>query len=143
MVRFHFEPVFGDEHCSAPANRHSLHKMYRFLRHKGETFDGGFPDDEAKWRPLWELLRLTFFVDGNDPDVAIVAARSRAVSLPTADGVYEQLWKALKEDDLEGVAKALHEKPDVVNLPHADEVRVQYQMEARGRGHTSATISRD
>ena len=39
-----------------------LHRLFRFLEYCGETFEGGFPYDVAKWAALQELIRNEYNV---------------------------------------------------------------------------------
>lgn len=126
-----YEPVFGEENYRTADYRQPLHGLYCFLRQRGETFLGPFPVDEAKWRPLCELMRMTFYVEGKDPAMAVLYARRReAAEGSQAEEARDRLWDALRDGDLEAVAEVVSQEPQLINMPHVDEVRGQAGRQA-------------
>ena len=51
-----------DKHALLAPRKASLRGFYDFLESSGETFEGGYPYDAAKWRPLQLLIREHYFV---------------------------------------------------------------------------------
>ena len=47
-----------DKHKLLAPRKASLRGFYDFLESSGETFEGGYPYDQAKWRPLQLLLTV-------------------------------------------------------------------------------------
>jgi ketosteroid isomerase-like protein len=97
---------------------HKLFDIYAFLVRRGEAFEGGFPHDPAKWQPLWELIRMTFYTSGEEWSCQVFA-RKRVTN--TQVEVRERFWAALEAGDIEAVTEVLVEDPTVLNLPRKDE----------------------
>jgi hypothetical protein len=111
----HFEPVFGAGNLT-PATALRLHDLYKFLTDRGEAFEEGFPEDRAKWLPLWEMLRMTYYTEG-EGWVGRLYVRRRIAS---AAGLCDRFWEALEAGDIAAVGQILQTDPTLVNLPHKD-----------------------
>lgn len=114
-----------------------LVEFYDFLRKRGECFDGSSPfDDEAKWKPLYKLIKATFYTQGNNDEHCKVYARPRGCFIPLdinnnnknhppllamqeeQKEAQTSFWKAIKEGDLAQVSASLEKYPELVNLPN-------------------------
>ena len=103
-----------------PQKNMALIDIYRFLCQRGEKFEGGFPSDEAKWKPLYSLIRATFYTKGENDEDSKVYTQPRGCFVPAMDTVQEQqvFWTALQAGDLVQVSASLSLQPELVNLPN-------------------------
>lgn len=112
-IRLHFDPIFKTKVPSTTweMSRRPLYDIYKFLLQRGEVFQDKFPQDEGKWLPIFEMLRLTFYTEGEGHHGKIF------VSTKAQTKESHQFWMALSNGDLMGVANLLYMNSSLANHP--------------------------
>lgn len=112
-IRLHFDPIFSTKVPSTiwETSCRPLHNIYRFLIQRGEVFQDKFPQDTGKWLPIFEMLRLTFYVEGEGQHGKIF------MSAKIQNKESDQFWVALRNGDLEAVANLLYMNRSLANHP--------------------------